>query len=363
VPVSPDVQPFPWPAQSATGVGSMPGTDPDEAIRVVFGELPNLPHLPELPARGPGADLVGRTLALLVDLPAETTARGWRLAERRGRDLGRASGLLEADLDAMEEAASGYGGAFKIQLAGPWTLAAALELTRSIEPVLADQGAIADLTASLAEGVAAHVSAVRRRLPGAAILVQLDEPSLPQVLAGSVPSASGLRRMVPVDVTVAAEGVRAVLDAAQAPTLVHCCAPDVPFGLLRSAGTQAVSFDLSLLRRREEDALGEVAEAGLGLAIGAVRPVPVRPVPVQPVRAGAVDGRPDRGEGAARETAATVISLWRRIGLPLGTLTEQVVLTPACGLAGASPDRARAVLAQCQAAAGLIPELIDEGVP
>jgi len=361
--VSRDVQPFPWPAQSATGVGSMPGTNPDEANRVVFGELPNLPHLVELPARGPGADLVGRTMALLVDLPAETTARGWRLAERRGRDLGRASGLLEADLDAMEEAAGGYGGAFKIQLAGPWTLAAALELTRSIEPVLADQGAIADLTASLAEGVATHVSAVRRRIPGAEILVQLDEPSLPQVLEGSVPSASGLRRMAPVDVTVAAAGIRAVLDAAQAPTLVHCCARDVPFGCLRSAGAHAVSFDLSLLRRRDEDALGEVAEAGLGLAIGAVQPVPVQPVPVQSVRPGAVDARRDRGEGAARETAATVISLWRRIGLPLGTLTDQVVVTPACGLAGASADRARAVLAQCQAAARLIPELIEEGVP
>ena len=146
---------------------------------MVLGELPNLPYLPELPARGPGADLVGRTLALLVDMPAETTARGWRLAERRGRDLGRASGLLEADLDAMEEAAAGYAGAFKIQLAGPWTLAATLELTRSIEPVLADPGAVADLTASLAEGVATHVNAVRSRLPGASVLVQLDEPSLP----------------------------------------------------------------------------------------------------------------------------------------------------------------------------------------
>jgi len=137
----------------------------------------------------------------------------------------------------------------------------------------------------------------------------------------------------------------------------------VPFGCLISAGAQGISFDLSLLRRRDEDALGEVAEAGLGLAIGAVQPVPVQPVPVQSVRPGAVDARRDRGEGAARETAATVISLWRRIGLPLGTLTDQVVVTPACGLAGASADRARAVLAQCQAAARLIPELIEEGVP
>ena len=52
---------FPWPPGGATGVGSMPGTDPAEAMRIVLGELPDLPHLAELPARGPGADPVSYT--------------------------------------------------------------------------------------------------------------------------------------------------------------------------------------------------------------------------------------------------------------------------------------------------------------
>jgi hypothetical protein len=38
-----------------------------------------------------------------------------------------------------------------------------------------------------------------------------------------------------------------------------------------------------------------------------------------------------------------------------------VVLTPACGLAGAPPGYARAVLAHCRDAARLLPELIEEG--
>ena len=354
---------FPWPAQSATGVGSMPGTNPDEAGAVILGELPNLPFLPELPARGPGAGLVGRTAALLVDLPVETTTAGWRLAERRGRDLGRAIGMLEADLDAMTVAAAGYTGAFKIQLCGPWTLAASLELTRSVEPALADAGAVADLIASLAEGVAAHVADVRRRLPGAALLVQFDEPALPGVLAGSVPSASGLGRVHAVDDPVAADGLRAALTAAHAPGMIHCCAPDVPFSVMASAGARAVSFDLGLLRRADEDAVGEVAEAGLGIAVGAVPPEP----PVQDAAGPPANGRPGAGaiggpESAARSTGEAIIALWRRIGLPLTTLPGQVVVTPACGLAGASPARARDVLAQCQAAARLIPELIEEGV-
>src|SRR5439155_281336 len=68
---------LPWAPGSATGIGSLPGTDIVEALRIVFGELP-LPYLAELPARGPGADLVGRTAGLLVDLPVDVYAGRWR---------------------------------------------------------------------------------------------------------------------------------------------------------------------------------------------------------------------------------------------------------------------------------------------
>jgi Cobalamin-independent synthase, Catalytic domain len=343
---------FPWPAGSATGIGSMPGTNPDEAMAVVLGELPDLPHLAELPGRGPGADMVGRTAALLVDLPVETTPTGWRLSERPGRDFARAAGYLSADLDALEAATQGFAGPLKIQLCGPWTLAASLQLTRSIEPALSDPGAVADLTASLAEAAAAHVAAVRRRVPGAEVVVQLDEPALPGVLAGSVPTASGLRRLAAVDEVVAAEALRAVGVAGSAPYIAHCCARQVPFNVATTAGATAVSFDLALLADSEHDAIGELAERGLGILAGAVPALPsARP------------GRAARSrQDAARGTAAEIVELWQRIGLPASTLTEQVVVTPACGLAGASPDRARAVLAQCQAAGRMIPEIIEEGV-
>ncbi len=338
--------PFPWPARSATGVGSMPGTDAAETLAVVLGELPDLPFLPELPGRDPGADMVGRTAALLVDMPVETTATGWRLAERRGRDLGRASGLLEADLDALEAATAGYSGAFKIQLCGPWTLAASLTLTHSMEPALADGGAVADLAASLAEGAAAHAADIRRRVPDAELIVQFDEPALPGVLAGSVPTASGLRRVPAVDEPVAADHLRSVLEQAQTPTMIHCCAADVPWNLIAASGARGVSFDLALIRRSDEDAIGEIAEAGLGCAIGAV----------PATEAG-------RGRPASPEDHATaVIRLWDRIGLPLGGLADQVVITPACGLAGVSPGRARDLLGHCREVARLLPEMIEEGV-
>ena len=92
----------PWPAGAATGIGSLPGDDPFEAARLVFGELPDLPHLPELPARGAGADMIGRTASLLVDLPVEIVPSGWRVAAHAGRDLRRARDFLARDLDALE---------------------------------------------------------------------------------------------------------------------------------------------------------------------------------------------------------------------------------------------------------------------
>src|ERR1700761_7053437 len=227
----------------------MPGENPAEAARIIAGELPDLPYLAELPGRGPGADLTGRAAALLVDLPVELAGpRGWRIAERPGLDVRRARSMLSSDLDAMEEALDGYEGPLKIQLAGPWTLAATIEQPRSLNPALADPGLVADLTSSLAEGVAVHVADVAKRVPGATLLVQLDEPALPAVVDGAVPTPSGLSRVRAVEEEGLRDRLRQVLAATRAYTVVHCCAPGYPFGIITGAGANAVSFDMSLLQ-------------------------------------------------------------------------------------------------------------------
>lgn len=76
---------------TATGVGSLPGEDIDAALGLVFTELPDLPHLPELPGRGPGADMVGRTAGALADLHVDLQPSGWRLVSRAGIDERRAA--------------------------------------------------------------------------------------------------------------------------------------------------------------------------------------------------------------------------------------------------------------------------------
>jgi len=337
---------FPWSAGSATGIGSMPGDDPAEACRIVFGEVPDLPYLPELPGRGPGADIAGRTAALLVDLPVQTTPRGWKLTDRPGRDASRAAGYLSRDLDTLEETASGYQGPLKIAICGPWTLAATLELSHSVNPALADPGAVADLTASLAEGLAGHAADVRRRVPGASLIVQLDEPALPAALAGHVPTASGLNVVSAIDRAVASQRLATVLSAPSAFTVVHCCGRSVPFPEIRSAGASAVSFDLGHLPNAGVDIVAELADDGMGLFVGALPTSSVERL---------VSGPPL----LPRLTAESVVTLWRRTGLAPGLLTRQVVITPACGLAGSSPAAARAALAHCQDAARIAPEMID----
>jgi methionine synthase II (cobalamin-independent) len=321
----------------------MPGGNPMETARVIVAELPDLPFLAELPGRGPGADMIGRAAALLVDIPVDVTPRGWRIAERPGRDMRRARSMLSSDLDAMEETLDGYQGLLKVQIAGPWTLAATLEQPHSLKVALADPGLVADLASSLAEGAKTHVAEVAKRVPGATLLVQLDEPSLPAVAHGGVPTPSGLSRVREVDEEVLRAKLREVLTATRAYTIVHCCASGFPFGTITGAGADAVSFDLGLLKRGEYDKLAEVAEAGVGLLLGTVT----------------IDHEERTGVTPAR-TAEAVRDVWRRMALPPAGCAEQVVITPACGLAGASPGQARDTLRLCRDAAAILPEMMGE---
>src|SRR4051812_33930047 len=262
-----DQRPVPTAWGPASGVGSLPGTDAAEAVRLVVGELPEFAHLPELPDRGAGADLIGRTAALLVDLAVDLTPAGWRLVPRQGIDQRRAQEFLDRDLDALYDVAGGYAGPFKVQAAGPWTLAAGLERTRGDRAVV-DAGARRDLAQSLAEGIAGHVAAVASRVPGASVVVQLDEPSVPAVLQGGLPTVSGFGKLVAVQETVVEHELADLVRRIGVPVVVHCCAPRAPMDLFRAAGAAALSFDLGLVQ--DLDAVGTAIEAGIHLFVGVV---------------------------------------------------------------------------------------------
>jgi methionine synthase II (cobalamin-independent) len=323
----------PWVPGAATGIGSLPGREPVEAASVVLGELPELPHLPELPERGLGADMLGRAAALLVDFAVELVPSGYRITARPGGDHRRAVDLLRRDLDAVEEAIGKAGAAppvLKLQATGPWTLASGIELPRG-HRVITDRGALRDLVESLAEGVALHVAEVKRRT-GAQVVVQFDEPGLPAVLAGAVPTPSGYGTVPAVAAPAARETLSALIDAARAATgnavVVHCCASAPPLALLRAAGADAIAFDATLpFTAATLDEIGETWESGAVLFLG--------------VLPGTTPERPP----TLRQAADPALRLADRLGFPRATLAERAVPTPACGLAGATPQWAREAMA------------------
>ncbi len=327
----------------ATGVGSMPGSDQRDfeealgAVLAVLGEDDHgLPFLPEVPGRGAIAGMLGRTLGLVADLDADLQPAGWRLTGTSGApalDQRRARSLLGQDLDTFEERTAGYVGAVKVQVAGPWTLAASVERPRG-DKVLADHGARRDLAQALAAGVAAHVADVRRRVPdGSRIVVQVDEPALPAVLAGAVPTASGFgrhRTVHPPEASDAlAEVFAAVADTGAEPW-AHCCAADAPLALLRGAGARGLLVDLGLVGAEGHDVLAEALEAGESVGLGVLASFDPDPVP---------------SDKAAVERVSRWLDL---VGL---SPSPGLVVTPTCGLAGASVGWSRQALRLALAAA------------
>jgi methionine synthase II (cobalamin-independent) len=317
---------------TATGIGSMPGEDFGEAVRLVLGELPELPHLPEVPGRGAIAGMIGRTLGVVGELGFDLQPAGWRLTDAPGVDHRRARSLLAQDLDTFEELTQGYEGELKLQLTGPWTLASSVEKPRG-DRVLSDVGARRELAQALAEGAREHLADVRRRVPGAQLLLQLDEPSLPAVMAGQVPTASGFNRHRSVTPPLASEALEWVFaGAGETATVVHCCAAEPPIGLLRGAGAGGVSVDLGVLAAGAYDDLATALDEGARVLLGVL---------------------PSTGEvaPATRSVVERVLRLLDMLGFDPGEVADQLVLTPACGLAGATPSYARAALRAVQEAA------------
>lgn len=320
------------PAGVATGVGSLPGTDIAEAVRIVFGELPEWPFLPELPARGLGADMIGRGARLLEGIPVQRWASTWQIADRPGRDDRRAADFLERDLDALYEVADTTEGPVRLTAVGPLTLAANL-WRRTGGAMIADHGAVADLTSSLTEGLRGFVAAAQARLPRARLSLQLDEPSLPAALAARIKTESGLHHYRRVRGEDARDRLREIVDGVGVPVVVHCCARDVPLRLLSEAGVGAVGIDLTLIDLDDVAALDEIGEyldGGGRLIAGAV------PSSGEP--------RPDLAEAATER----LTGLWQRLGFDPQALPRQVSVATACGMAGASPDYARAAMEACR---------------
>ena len=340
---------------TATGNGAWPGTDPVEAARIIRGELgdPHLPFLVELPQRGVGADAVGRTAGMLVDLPVDLQPHGWRLVDRPGIDHRRAVSLLSRDINALADVIGEEetpGRSLSVTLQGPLSLAAGLYLHNG-ERALSDAGARREIAESLAAGAAEFVKRVLEVSRGAALTVQLQEPALDKVLGGGIPTASGYRtlRSVPAqEASMAWTLLRGALTAAGAakvvlglPSAGHGQAKS-GFDLALGAGADGVAVPLRGLSAQDWEGIAEAVEAGKQMWLGALE-LPAAGAEPRQVKALVED----------------VTGPWSRIGLPLRDLPA-LHLAPEGSLADLSPASARRVLARLTQTASALDQLAAE---
>jgi methionine synthase II (cobalamin-independent) len=331
---------------TGTGSGSWPGDSPRRAAEVVVGELADaLAHIVELPARGVGADMIGRAGALLIDVAIDTVPRGYRIVARPGAVMRRAASLLDEDIDALEEAwekagLRGSGRPVKVQAPGPVTLAAELELANG-HRAITDHGAVRDLAASLAEGVAAHRGAVSRRLD-TPVVVQFDEPSLPAALAGQLTGVTALTPVDPIDEALASAALETCVAAAGTDVLLHSCATSLPWNLVQTSHFHAVSVDAATARQTADfDGIAEFVESGRTVMLGVVP-------------ASAPAQRP-----SVEEIAAATVAITDRLPFARSQLRDRIGITPACGLAGTTPEWARTAIKLARRAAEVFAEEPD----
>ncbi|AEI12912.1 uroporphyrinogen decarboxylase/cobalamine-independent methonine synthase family protein [Cellulomonas gilvus] len=330
-----------------TGTGDWPGLDVLEAQQVAVGDLVDapegvqgLPFVVHLPERGPLGTLVGRALAMLVDLPAELGPHGWKLADRPGADLARGRALLREDGDALAVAGHGYAGPLVVPVLGPVTLAASVYLARG-DRVLADAGAFRELTQSLAAGVAEHLAALVRAVPGAVPRVLVHEPLLAPATAGVLPTFSGYARLRSVPGPLAAERIGEVVRATRAAgaedVAVHGGAAWSTVSTIAGTGADGLAIEVAGLGEAGWERVAAVVEDGLRLWAHL------------PPQASSQCAGPD-AVGQAR----TLTAPWRSVGLPAAGLADVVLLA---GPSEGTPDQARGALAGVVRAARAVAEV------
>lgn len=337
----------------ATGIGSLPielalrgrAVDPRETARIVADAFPELPHIVELPGRGAGADMVGRTAAMLAavssDFAVQTVPTGWRRTSRPGVDVERARRWLDEDFDCLAEVYAEYHGPFKLQICGPLTWCRVVE-DSSGEPALRDSGFLADVVAAIGEVAHAQIARLWRLVPGVTdVVVQIDEPALPQVMNGDVPTASGRGRIAPPDGQRVRDWfsqlVRAVhvADTMSIPApsrashvWLHSCADASHLAMAHSTGFDGVSADVMTITRAALDNLVTAIDANIAVVLGVVNTQDWH----QPTAA------------LADVARNRIQRLQSALAVSLDEFADICTLTPSCGLAGASASSARAVM-------------------
>jgi methionine synthase II (cobalamin-independent) len=343
---------IPLPPLAATGIGSVPFTDPEEAAALILKVLPEIPFWPQMVRLGYQEDMVSQAVKGLPAIKADDAARAAVVDPALPRDQALAQfyeAFLGQELASFalgrEEARGFYallagvargGGppaALKGQLAGPVTVAGMIKDLEG-KPILFDR----ELTQAVCLGLARKAAwqAEEFRQAGAQPVIFFDEPFLTGFGSAFLPIS---RDEVG---EILGSTLEATREAGEMLLGVHCCG-NTDWDLLLKAPLDIVSFDshgyfesLALY----EKSLKNFYNRGGRLAWGLV---------------------PTAGEALEAETLE---DLWQRFqgqvkdlggrGFDLKMVLSQALLTPACGLGYLSPELAARALS-------LLGELTNRG--
>uniref|UniRef100_UPI00288091DC hypothetical protein n=1 Tax=Corynebacterium durum TaxID=61592 RepID=UPI00288091DC len=249
------------------GLGELPGASIIAAADIVAGETGDLRQLPILPARG--VDVVGLTTGILPGINVDAGPRSWVLSTRPQLRTRRIWDRVEADLDQCEQAWGTRIDAVKIQVAGPWTLSASIELSNG-HRALTDTGALRDLTESLIAGIQEYSADVRARFD-TEVYVQLDEPLLAQVRDGSLPGTSQFDEIPSINDVDLGERLAGVIERAEVRYLNQTGYPPL-WKVAQVAGVETCQVTLDTVRGSEQyDGMGHALAAGMRVGLGMTR--------------------------------------------------------------------------------------------
>ena len=311
------------------GLGELPGASIIAAADIVAGETGDLRQLPILPARG--VDVVGLTTGILPGINVDAGPRSWVLSTRPQLRTRRIWDRVEADLDQCEQAWGTRIDAVKIQLAGPWTLSASIELSNG-HRALTDTGALRDLTESLIAGIQDYSADVRARFD-TEVYVQLDEPLLAQVRDGSLSGTSQFDEIPSINDADLGERLAGVIERAEVRYLNQTGYPPL-WKVAQVAGVETCQVTLDTVRGSEQyDGMGHALAAGMRVGLGMTR---------------AGDDRDPR------HLAVDVARMWDELGLDRTLLTHAVDVHPCGGLANCTLLDAAAALRTARTVADML---------
>jgi hypothetical protein len=290
----------------ATGIGSLPHDDAQDATALTLRMHPRLPAVPQLPQLTPHEGLIAQWAGAL---PEVTVARDGSITVDRERCsdavapafTADAHGGLFAFLEAVETDRVEHD-RIKMQVVGPLTLGVALEAA----------GLPAEIAFRRAgEAVRAWVRALDElltvRLPQTAVLLFLDEPAL----------VLWKRNLAPLEREQAVDLLSGALAASHCTTGVHVCG-DGDLRIAFEAGPQVLGVPVSDALIADADILSRHCDADGWVAWGAV------PTD-QPIG--------ESADALWRRLAGVWCELTRR-GCDPVRLRTRGIITPACGLAG-----------------------------